>query len=245
VVKPTMFGNKIKVAVENRSPNTLHNATLVHAVQFTDMHPDDYVTFTSPTQPAVIAHDRTDFGDLVVEAEWFGETKNVDHIVTHRAILISNEAVAWVDTDEYKIAEAAEFREMRRKREAGLIPGVEPVAAAQESNALVDQVMSEVREQTMLNFESKVLGDKVRLELPREFSVLKPVFRLEVEEEVITPEVNQIEGDKIVLEFDGIPKGNSEQPGEINLQVSSVFADIDMTWGSNGDGTYTLLDINQ
>ncbi len=244
VVKPTMFGNKIKVAVENRSPNTLHNATLVHAIQFTDMHPDDYVTFTSPTQPAVIAHDRTDFGELEVEAEWFGETKNVDHIVTHRAILISNEAVAWVDTDEYKIAEAAEFREMRRKREAGMIPGVS-ATTVEEPNPLVEQVMSEVREQTMLSFESKMLGDKVRLELPREFSVLSPVFRLEVEDEVISPQTNLIDGDKIVLEFDGLPKADSGQPGEIRLQVNSVITDIDMTWGSNGDGTYTLLDISR
>ena len=35
-----------------------------------------------------------------------------------------------------------------------------------------------------MKFESKILGDKVTLELPREFSILKPVFRLQVEEEI-------------------------------------------------------------
>jgi len=242
VVKPTMFGNKIKVAIDNRSPQTLHNATLVHCIQFTDMHPEDYETFTSPTQPAVMAHDRTDFGELQVEFEWFGQLKTVEHIVLQRAVLISNEAVVWVDTDEYKIAEAEEFRELRRQLSTGMI---EDAPGRLERSPLVDQVMSELDSQTELEFESKILGDKVSLELPRGFSILSPVFRLEVEEEVLAPETNMIDGDRILLEFNGIPKGEGEQPGEITLVVNSTFADIEMTWGSEGDGTYRLLNVQQ
>ena len=241
IVKPTLFGDKIKVSIDNRSPQTLHNATLVHCIQFTDMHPDDYQTFSSPTQPAVMAHDRTDFGELEVAFEWFGETKNVDHVVTHRAVLISNEAVDWVDTDQYKIAEAAEFREMRRKRAAGLIGG----AAERTTSPLVDKVLDEARARSELKFESKVLGDKVTLELPREFSILKPVFRLEVEDETIEPKTNLIQGDKILLEFQGIPGTESAQPGEITLVVSSVLADLELTFGSEGGGSYRLLDVGR
>ncbi len=241
IVKPTLFGDKIKVSIDNRSPQTLHNATLVHCIQFTDMHPDDYQTFTSPTQPAVMAHDRTDFGELEVSYEWFGETKNVDHVVTHRAVLISNEAVDWVDTDQYKIAEAAEFREMRRKRAAGLIGG----AAESTTSPLVDKVLDEARDRTEVKFESKVLGDKVTLELPREFSILKPVFRLEVEDETLEPKSNLIQGDKIVLEFQGIPGTESAQPGEITLVVNSVLADVELTFGSEGGGSYRLLDVGR
>ncbi len=241
-VKPTLFGNKVKVWVDNRSPQTLHNATLVHCIQFTDMHPDDYQTFTSPTQPAVLAHDRTDFGELEVEYVWFGETKNVDHIVTQRAVVIANEAVAWVDTDQYKIGEAEEFREMRRKRATGLI---ENPAERLSTSPLVDKVLDEVRGRTELRFESKLLGDKVSLELPREFSILKPVFRLQVEDEVIEPQTNLIEGDKILLEFTGIPGSESDQPGELTLVVSSVLADVELTFGSEGDGGYRLLDVGR
>ena len=240
VVKPTMFGNKIKVAVWNRSPTALHNATLVHCIQFTDMHPDDYQTFTSPTQPAVVGHDRTDFGELKIEYQWFGELKDVDSVVLHRAVLISNEAVTWVDTDEYKIAEAESFREMRRKRDAGVAPSAE----IPQVSPLVAAVLREIEVKSDLKFESKLLGDKVTLELPREFSILSPVFRLQVDKETITPGQNIIDGDKIVLEFDGIPKAGSDQPGEITLQVSSVMADVEMTWGSNGDGTYRLLEVD-
>jgi len=242
VVKPTMFGNKIKVGLDNRSPQTLHNATLVHCIQFTDMHPDDYQTFTSPTQPAVLAHDRTDFGDLEIEFQWFGELKTVDHIVLQRAVLISNEAVAWVDTDEYKIAEAEEFRELRRQRATGLL---EDPAGRLQTSPLVDKVVKEIEGQTDLRFESKLLGDKVTLELPRAFSILSPVFRLEVEEEIIAPESNLIDGDRILLEFNGIPTGDSDQPGEIRLVVNSVLADMELVWGSEGDGHYRLLDIRQ
>ena len=242
VVKPTMFGNKIKVAIDNRSPQTLHNATLVHCIQFTDMHPEDYQTYTSPTQPAVMAHDRTDFGDLEIEFEWFGELKTVDHIVLQRAVIISNEAVAWVDTDEYKIAEAEEFREMRRQRAAGLL---EDTTGRLDPSPMVQSVLDELEVQSDLSFESKLLGDKVTLELPRQFSILSPVFRLQVEEEMIAPETNLIDGDKIVLEFNGLPKSDSDQPGEITLVVNSVLADVEMTWGSNGDGTYRLLQVGQ
>ena len=242
VVKPTMFGNKIKVAIDNRSPQTLHNATLVHCIQFTDMHPEDYQTYTSPTQPAVMAHDRTDFGDLEIEFEWFGELKTVDHIVLQRAVIISNEAVAWVDTDEYKIAEAEEFREMRRQRAAGLL---EDATGRLDRSPMVQSVLDELEVQSDLQFESKILGDKVTLELPRQFSILSPVFRLQVEEEMLAPESNLINGDKIVLEFNGIPKSDSDQPGEITLVVNSVLADVEMTWGSNGDGTYRLLQVGE
>ncbi len=241
-VKPTLFGNKIKVAVNNRSPQTLHNATLVHCIQFTDMHPDDYQTFASPTQPAVMAHDRTDFGELEVEFEWFGEVKNVDHVVTHRAVLISNEAVDWVDTDEYKIAEAAEFREMRRKRAAGVLQSAGDELPV---SPLVDRVLDEAREHTELTFESKILGDKVTLELPREFSILKPVFRLQVDDETLDPATNLIDGDRIVLEFNGIPGSESDQPGEITLVVDSVLADLELTFGSEGGGAYRLLNVGR
>jgi len=160
--------------------------------------------------------------------------------VLHRAVLISNEAVTWVDTDEYKIAEAESFREMRRKRDAGVAPSAE----IPKVSPLVDAVLKEIQVKSDLKFESKLLGDKVTLELPREFSILSPVFRLQVEDETITPGQNIIDGDKIVLEFDGIPKAGSDQPGEITLQVSSVMADVEMTWGSNGDGTYRLLEVD-
>ena len=242
VVKPTLFGNKIKVSVDNRSPQTLHNATLVHCIQFTDMHPDDYQTFASPTQPAVMGHDRTDFGELEVEFEWFGQIKNVDHVVTHRAVLISNEAVDWVDTDEYKIAEAAEFREMRRKRATGVLAGTPTEVPV---SPLVDRVLDEVREHTELTFESKLLGDKVSLELPREFSILKPVFRLQVDGETLDPATNLIEEDRILLEFNGIPGTDSEQPGEITLVVDSVLADLELTFGSEGGGGYRLLSVGR
>ena len=39
----------------------------------------------------------------------------MDDIVATRAILISHEAVVWVDTEEFRIAEAKEFRDMRRR----------------------------------------------------------------------------------------------------------------------------------
>ncbi|MBW2256326.1 MAG: hypothetical protein JRI25_17260 [Deltaproteobacteria bacterium] len=54
VVSPTTFGSGLKLAINNRSTRTLHNATLVLALHFTDSYPGDYEAMTAPeTMPAV------------------------------------------------------------------------------------------------------------------------------------------------------------------------------------------------
>ena len=55
----------IPVRVKNRSDRALHNATLVLLVRFTDMVRDDDQAFVPRTQPAIPAHETTDFGELM------------------------------------------------------------------------------------------------------------------------------------------------------------------------------------
>ena len=87
-VSPSMFGgNSISVGVVNRSDKTLHNATLILALHFTDMHPSDYEPFAAgKTQPAVLAHDTTDFGKVDVTTKLWGVDKGVSDIVQDRAV---------------------------------------------------------------------------------------------------------------------------------------------------------------
>ena len=97
--------SKLNVAIRNSSNADLHNCTLVLCLNMTDMYPDDYHAYkVGETLPLVSARKDTSFESLKLDAEVFGE-KTGDDIVAARGILIANEAVLWVDTDKYKIAE--------------------------------------------------------------------------------------------------------------------------------------------
>ena len=63
-----VMGSSLNVSVENRSEKTLHNATLLLALQLTDMYKGDYeVLAAEQTVPAVLAKDSTSFGSIAVD----------------------------------------------------------------------------------------------------------------------------------------------------------------------------------
>jgi len=241
IVKPTLIGDGLKLAVRNRSPHTLHNATLVLVLQFTDMHPDDYETLTAAkTEPAVLAHDTTSFGDLDIEFQLHGELKGRDDIVQHRAILVSDEAVIWVDTDEFKIAEAEEFRARRFRGTEGPPPdGEQPVSPALSS--LMGRVLSTLPQDTTLTVEDGMLRDALGFSLPRELAALRPVFRLRIGDEAVAPAENLIEGDRIKLRFAGKTKLDRSSPPPVVLDVSTVFGALELAYAPLPDGSYQLM----
>jgi hypothetical protein len=242
LVKPTLLGSGLKLAVRNRSPHTLHNATLVLVLQFTDMHPDDYETMTAAkTEPAVLAHETTSFGDLDVELELHGLTKGRDDIVQHRAILVSDEAVIWVDTDEFKIAETEEFRSRRFRGDAIASPGDQkPVSPSMSS--LVGRVLTSLPTETSIDLEDGMLRDVLGFTLPRELAALRPLFRLRVGDEAIAPTENLIEGDRIKLRFTGKTELDRQAPPPpVVLEISTMFGAVEMAYAPQPDGSYALI----
>ncbi|MCO4745824.1 MAG: hypothetical protein KC912_13605 [Proteobacteria bacterium] len=240
-VSAPLVGSGVNISITNRSPKTLHNATLVLVVQFTDMYPDDYESFAAPeTVPAVLAHDSTPFGNVPMTATVFGQEKDRDDVVRHRAIVIADEAVTWVETEEYKIAEAEEFREKRRvaaKRDEVVVhPTVERHPEFEET---VEEAKREAFKSASLAVESKYGNDNVLIELPRELSILRPIFKLKYGDQIYSAEDNVIEGDRIQLRFAGIDNFDEEghDPDDLELLMSSPFGDIELTW--LGDGKLT------
>lgn len=243
VAEPTLLGSGLSLSVKNRSDRTLHNTTLVLALHLTDMHPDDYETLTAAkTMPAVVHGQETSFGDVEVAIPMFGETKGVGDIVRTRAILVSNEAVVWVDTDEYKIAEAAEFAAARARAPA-------PADAA-ESSAIAllrDQARTASRASSQARIEPrKLLRDDVLIEVPRELMVLRPVFRLRYRGAEIVASENVIDGDRIKLRFPAVADfepGSSAEP--MVLVVGSIFGGMEITFAPNGDVSYRLAGVSE
>jgi len=225
--KPTLIGDSLSIALNNRSTRTLHNGTLVLALQYTDMHADDYRAFRAgETVPAVNAKDRTSFGEVPVGVELRGEQRGVDQIVKTRAVLISDEAVVWVDTEAFRLAEAAEGR--RRAREGGATPAAVPPMAqaairATEQGAHMDLI-------------SRLMGDEVVVELPVELAALRPLFRLQRGEASISAESNVLHDDHIELRFTGL-RGliSSGEADDLELVASTALGELVVRFAGQGE----------
>lgn len=251
VVAPTMMGSKLDVSVHNRSDRTLHNASLVLAVQFTDMHAEDYETFVAgDTQPALLARQTTRYGAVEVALDLHGVRKEVDDIVTHRAILLADEAVLWVDTDEYKIAEAREFREGRRVGDAEAEAAARAAVLAPAEGGRVggrvgvlERLAADARGGTALQVdEKKLLKDGLIITLPKELAVLRPLFRLQYGDQVFTADENVIVDDHIELRFDAV--GELGEGGQqVGLTASTVLGDLQWTWGPDGGHRFRLINV--
>lgn len=247
VVSPTMLGSSLNLAVNNRSPRTLHNATLVLALQFTDMYAGDYEALPAPsTVPAVDANAQTSFGAVEVNTEVFGQAKTVDDVVVHRAILVTDEAVAWVDTDKYRIAESTEFREKKRTREALAKPDAAPVVHPLARNhpefgGTVDKLVTGAAGSAELAIEAKYGKDNLVVKLPRELAILRPLFRLKYGDTLYEADDNVIEGDKIALRFKAVENLDGEgsnKADDVELLMASPFGDVVFDWKNNGDLTW-------
>ncbi len=246
-VSRPMLGGGLSLGVANRSDRALHNATLVLALHLTDQFPGQYTAVPAPdTVPAVVPHDSTAFGTLDPQLpEVAGKPKTIDDIVEHRAILISDEAVVWVDTDAFKLSEAEEFRKARSAARAGLRPAPPPSATDGLAHT-VDQVLSSLGERANLTVESTYGADDVRIVMPRELSAFHPLFRLKYGDRLVAATENRLEGDQLVLVFPDIQNfDDADAPrGDVTLLVQTPLGDVDLTWTADGP-TYRFLGMQR
>ena len=247
-VSKTMLGSSLNLSVNNRSPKALRNATLVLALHFTDMYPGLYEALPAPqTLPVVPPHESTSFGTLDIELELNGVPKTVDDIVQHRAILVTNDAVLWVDTDEFKLA-VAEAREQARQtpKVGGAAPAApNPVQRHPEFMETREAIVAGLSNGLDLHIEQKYGADNVLIELPRELSILRPVFRLKYGDEIFTASDNLIEGDRIALRFSGVENFDDvASTDDLELVVGSPFGDIVLTWNAAGELTWDYAGVD-
>jgi len=237
-----MFTGGITVGVENRTDDTLHNATLVLMVQFTDMHPGDYRTFSAETQPALTAHTTTDFGVVDVTAQVLGEDRGPDNIVRHRAILMTDEAVVWVDTDEYRLEQVEAMAKARKRN----------TETPQQKSAWVDQMTTKMQDiagelpsTATLEIEPTLGRDTVVFQLPREIAILHPVFRLTYNGQTYTARENRIDGDHITLRFDAVEDFTKENTQDLELGIQTIFGDMSVGYTPDGEMKYSFDRIDQ
>ena len=248
IVDAPMLGKGLNLSIQNRSTHTLHNATLVLALHLTDMYPNDYKALViEPSLPAVLANDTTSFGTATVDIDIDGTPKTEADVVHHRAILISNEAVVWVDTDAYKIGESNAFRERRRtETAAGEAVSSHPSARRHPTfKSTFDTLIETAAPKTRLSVESKFGADNILVTLPRELAILRPLFRLRHGDTVFDASDNFIEGDQIMLRFPGVQNFDDEPGGDLELLLASPFGDVSLLWTPGGPLTWNYNGVTR
>lgn len=235
-VDPPLVGDGLKLAVVNRGDITLHNATLVLAVHFTDTFPGDYVGLRVPeTAPSVPAGERTSFGTLAVAVPHGEAVWDQDDVVEVRAVVVSDEAVLWVDTERYKVAEAEAFRARRASRDDALPAGptADPVLTGRATALLREAAAS-----ATLVTEEGYLRNDVVVRIPRAVALARPLFRLLAPgSDAMAPSENRIDGEAIVLRFSGVSGlGDPAARGPLTLQILSGWGEARARWAADGAG---------
>jgi tetratricopeptide (TPR) repeat protein len=231
----------LNVSVRNRTSETLRNATLVLLVQFTDMHPGDYMTFAAKTQSSVRANGVTSFGTIDVKGEVWGQPRGIDDVVRHRAILITDEAVLWVDTDDFRMAELERAERDRRQARPS-----SPDSWFKELTAKLDDVSGTLPHETIVDIVPTTFGrDGISFKLPRELAILRPAFRLSYGGRVLQASENRIEGDHIVLKFNAVDDFSQPDTGAMELGIRTVFGEVVLSYGRDGEMGYRFMDIRR
>ena len=215
------------LSVLNQSSRRLSNASLILCIQFTDMMRDDYVAMkVDRTLPAILPYEENSFETMEISHEIFGREKGVDDIVSVRAIVISDEAVNWVDTDDFK------FEAIKKEREKI----AESIGEVQDSKNITsfkkeDVIQSILKEADVSVSSSKVSLNKIlTIQLPKEIAFLSPLFRLTVDgDKPILPLRNVLNTKGIKLDF----KLNKLASKDINAYSTKMYTKIgvfDINW---------------
>jgi len=245
---PAMMGSSLKLAINNRSARSLHNATLVLVLHLTDMVAGDYEPVHAQTVPVVPPHAITPFGSVDIKIDLAGKAKTVTDIVAQRAILITDEAVLWVDTSEFKQEELQQLAEQRRQAKVAQ-RDFEPPAVQRfpQFASRVDGLVDEVVSAGSMELESTYGADAVLVKLPRELALLQPLFRLRYGGQEFSASDNLIDGDHIALRFDSVANFDdaTQQRQDVELVLASPFGDVVFRWTPAGEIAWRVQQVER
>jgi hypothetical protein len=247
-VSGSMFSNALTLGVNNRSARTLHNATLVLALHLTDQFPDDYTAVAVPnTVPMVAPNASTSFGNVDVQLAVGDRLKGPEDIVHHRAILIANEAVTWVDTTEFRLKAAKQEEDQQRAAPPESRDEAPLLTQHPQFADTMDRLVQAVSSQGQVELESRYGTDNLMVKLPRELALLRPLFRMQYGDQLYEAQDNVIEGDNIVLRFVGVDQldGEGAQADDVVLIMDSPFGDVRFDWKADGDVSWRYAGSDQ
>jgi hypothetical protein len=241
-VKPTLMGQKLNLSVINQSDKRLSNASLILCIQFTDMMRDDYVAIkVEKTLPAILPYEDNSFESMEIQYDMFGKMKGVDDIVTVRAIVISDEGVNWVDTEDFKFENLKKQKENLNKLQAD-----ESKKMRSEFGFDKEQILSLIKNNARisLNTSKLSLNNVLSVNMPKELALLNPIFRLAEEGNIfIEPSKNQLNTNGISLDFK-LNKLTTDDKSVYTTKMYTQFGIFDITWFKDPKSTrFKVKDI--
>jgi hypothetical protein len=236
------MGQKLNLSVINQSDKRLSNASLILCIQFTDMMRDDYVAIkVEKTLPAILPYEDNSFESMEIQYDMFGKMKGVDDIVTVRAIVISDEGVNWVDTEDFKFENLKKQKENLNKLQAD-----ESKKMRSEFGFDKEQILSLIKNNARisLNTSKLSLNNVLSVNMPKELALLNPIFRLAEEGNIfIEPSKNQLNTNGISLDFK-LNKLTTDDKSVYTTKMYTQFGIFDITWFKDPKSTrFKVKDI--
>ncbi|MBZ9628167.1 hypothetical protein LB450_08660 [Psychroflexus sp. CAK1W] len=183
IAETTMFSSdKLNIKIENNSDININNVRVFLCVHFTDMYKSDYEVFkVENTINTIPAYSTADFGDLEIDFNLYGKQKSLDEdIVTARAIILTDDLIAWVDEKDFKIIKAKEAYKNNTDLET-----VNRYLSKQNLND--SQLKYEIVNNSIIEINEKYIGtDEIKLFIPRKIINFNPIFSIN--------ELNTVEG---------------------------------------------------
>lgn len=240
-VKPTLIGNKLNLSIVNQSDKRLQNASLILCVQFTDMMRDDYVSIkVEKTLPAILPNEENSFDAQEIVHNIFGKEKTVDDIVLVRAIVISDEGVNWVDTDDFKFEKIKKDREQLAK-----LDKIEAEKINKDLGFDKNAVIKLIKENAKISISSSKisLNNVLSVNMPRQLAFLNPLFRLSGDGNVlIEPSQNSLNNNGIKLDFK-LNKITNKEQATYTTKMYTQFGNFDVIWLKDASGSFKVADV--
>ena len=240
--KALFSNNKINVSINNRSSVNLQNCRVFLCLHMTDMYTDEYEIVKVKTKNLVPAMQKTDLESVTLQFDG----KTYDDISHIRGIMMTDDAICWIDNLKYKRDNtiAACRKMLKGKRDAEAVER-RLLMSGLNQKMISDDIIEKVkpllylgtRDQGVMknlmsafdsSFESSWKNSEGNLKviLPNQLMLLEPVFVLKDSSgEASMPTVNIIDDSRIRMLFDEKPQENDQY----NLLIYTKYIAFKLT----------------
>ena len=206
-----MFSSKnLNLKINNRSDINLSNVRVFLCLHLTDMYRDDYeVIKMNTTVNRIDAHSEADFGRVEIDFELFGKKKTADNdIVTARAIVVTDDIIAWVDEVDFKINSIKESYDHYSIGNINLVAEFDKIYSTFGLKG--EDILRSVERESKIESKIAIAGkDVLNIKLPRNLVLLNPYFSInEINtKEAVFPKSINLNGSAIDIQIlQKIPK---------------------------------------
>jgi len=208
--------NEAKITIRNRTDMDLENAKLFLCLHLRDTWKENYVV----TRAGVAINIIPKRDEITVTAAIPQVQNAKKDIVTARGILVTDNFIAWVDKDEFKVKRAEESVNHYSSSEFDVSERLEDIL--KRTNLSKKEISDVIINQSGITLDKSVLKtDKFTISLPRKLTFLDPIFSVNQigTDEAVKPKEMYVAGPDIKVSFDL----NEPKNGQFEFFIYSTY----------------------